>query len=87
MGDRSLLVYPTDLMVFTVIPAPTVLCRDTLSPAEFEARIALTSLNTVSTEANYIQARAHIRTTMSTRVKMAVLTTLKGCERRRCKYE
>lgn len=68
----------TNLVVFPVKPAATILCWDTLSSTEFEARVTLTSFLTASTGPRYIQMRANIRTAMSARVVVAVITTLKG---------
>lgn len=71
-------IYLTYLIVFSIIPAPTVFCWDTLFPTEFEARITLTSCLTASTGASYIQTGAHLGTAISTRVIVAVLTALNG---------
>lgn len=81
--NMKLFIYFTHLIVFSIIPAPTVLCWDTLPPTEFEAEVALTSFLTASAGASYIQAGAHLGTAISTWVIMAVLTTLKGWEGRK----
>lgn len=74
---NCLYLHLTHLVVFSIIPAPTVFCWDTIIPTELEARVTFTSFLAASTGATYIPNGAHLGAATGTRVIVAILTTMK----------